>query len=386
MPAALALLLIGAAAIVASAQSSESLGLAPGRITIADAQPGQTYRATVTLQNQYDSPTPFTVERNGTVGAWTTVDPGPQFTVPARTSQTVALAIAIPQDTGPGNKTGQISFLADVRGSTRQGVGVLLEVSVGGEGRVKVTWQAATAEDAQVGHALFANVTARNDGNVRTRAQAHASVSAFGGGPALAQGNGSVELDPGQTGDAVISLGSTLPVGQYLVRVTSTDPAGFEVDLDVKVTVSGDAPDGRLRAIVNPIRVPAGKPVTVNAWFENTGRSDIGSARLSAQVLRDGKVEATLGSDGLAVVAGAHANLTAIWTPAREGNYRIVGHVEYDGFRTPDSEGRIEVGPGGFNQFWLVVGMLAVALVAGVVVIALIVRGRRARRPARPRS
>lgn len=370
--AALAIAALCAVSVLANAQS---LGVAPGQVTLPDAQPGVTAHATVRLQNQYDTASAFTVERSGTAGQWTLVDAGDSFTVAPRTTKTIGLAITPPEDAGPGNHTGQVTFYRQASSTTREGVGVLLSVHVGGEERRSVAWVGATVDDVQVGRSLLANLTARNDGNVRTTAQAHAEVTPLAGGGIVAQGNGSLDLDPGQAGDVVIVLGSGLPVGQYLVRVTSTDPAGFDETLDVKVTAQGVAPDGVLRAISNPIRVPAGRPVTISAWFESTGDVPVASARFSAQVLKDGEVVATLGSDGVAVPAHAHANLTAVWTPASGGAYRIVGHVAYDGFRTLDSEGRIEVGPASGTS-WLLVGIVVALFIAAVVLVILVLRQR----------
>lgn len=376
--AALAVAVLCVAAALASAQGGGSLGISPGQVTLPDAQPGETSHVTVRLQNQYSTASTFTVERNGTAGQWTVVDAGDSFTMAAGTTKTIGLAITPPEGAGPGNHTGQVTFYRQASSTTREGVGVLLVVHVGGEERRAITWVGATADDVQVGRSLLANLTARNDGNVRTTAQAHAEVTPFGGGAVLAQGNGSIVLDPGQTGDVVIVLGADLPIGQYLVRVTSTDPAGFDETLDAKVTAEGVAPDGRLRAITNPLRVPAGKPLTVAAWFESTGDVPIANARFSGQVLKGDEVVASLGSDGVAIAAHAHANLTAVWTPASGGAYRIVGHVEYDGFRTPDVEGRVEVGPAS-TASWLLVGIVAALFLVAVVLVVLVLRQRRDR-------
>lgn len=367
-----------AAAVLAGAQGGGSLGVAPGQVTLPDAQPGETSHATIKLQNQYDTASAFTVERNGTAGQWTVPDSGASFTVAARTTKTIVLAITPPEDAGPGNHTGQVTFYRQASSTTREGVGVLLLVHVGGEERRLISWVGATVEDVQVGRSLLANVTARNDGNVRTTAQAHADVTPLAGGAVVAQGDGSLVLDPGQTGDVVIVLGSSLPIGQYLVRITSTDPVGFDETLDAKVTADGVAPDGVLRAITNPIRVPAGKPVTISAWFESTGDVPVASARFSGQVLKGDEVVASLGSDGIPVASHAHANLTAVWTPASGGAYRIVGHVEYDGFRTPDSEGRIEVGAAS-GISWLLVGIVVALFVVAAGLIVLVLRQRRGR-------
>lgn len=380
-----ALLLFGLlAAGAVGAQTSG--GVAPDRIDLPDAQPGQTTHVTARVDNGGSAAT-FTVRRPaqfGPASSWVTVAAGDSFQVAANSKKAVDLAITPPEATGPGSHLGQLNFCRAVSDTVENCYGIHLNVTVGGEVRRAITWLGATADDVQVGQSLLANVTARNDGNVRTTVQAYAEVTPLAGGSVVAQGNGSLVLDPGQTGDVVIVPGGTLPIGQYLVRITSTDPAGFDETLDAKVTAEGVAPDGWLRAISNPIRVPAGKPVTIAAWFESTGDVPVTSARFSAKILKGGEVVASLGSDGLAVPANAHVNLTAVWTPANAGAYRIVGHVEYDGFRTPDSEGRIEVGPAGVGIPWWIFAAVAVALAVVAFFVILAVRRRGEGPPARP--
>ena len=373
-----ALLALLAAALLAPALADAqgpAIGVSPGEVVLPDAQAGQTVVRAVTVQNRFAEPTTFTVTTNGTAGGWTTVTPAGPVTVPANTNQRFELAIAVPDGTGPGTRTGQVTFTTEAKepasgsgSSVQRAVGVLLNVTVGGEARRTIAWVEATAPDVPVGTTLLVHALARNDGNVRSPATARATVTPFpSGDEVLAQGEGTVELDAGARGNATIALGAGLPIGQYWVHVQSVDPPGFNATLDVKVTAAGGAPDGRLRAITNPIRVGTGKPVTFAAWFESTGGPDVAAARFVGEVRRDGEVVASLGSAARAVPSGTHANLTAVWTPASAGAYTVVGHVEYDGFRTPESEGRIEVSVPGPDLLWLVWVLIALVAAGGIV-------------------
>ncbi|HUR61928.1 MAG TPA: hypothetical protein VM286_06140 [Candidatus Thermoplasmatota archaeon] len=337
-----------ASALPAGAQ--QYIGVA-GQVDIHGGQPGQTYHGSLSVQNQYSSPLTFKVTMNGTVGGWTVSDPPGPFTVPAKSAQKVLLAITPPDGTGPGRKAGGITFTTvesqgtlTASGATiRQSVTVILRVEMGGEARPDIVWLNASAEDAVVGEPLLAYVGARNDGNVRTVAKVHATATPLAGGDVAAQADGQVDIEPGQAGVARIDLGSKLPVGQYLVKVESTDPPGFNAALDAKVrAVGSSAADGRLLSILGNPRVPTGDPTTLVGWFQNTGKVPIGSARLFAQVLQGETVVAQLSSDAMAVPAHSSVNLTVIWTPGAAGLYTLVGHVEYEGYRTPDVEGRIE--------------------------------------------
>lgn len=378
--AVLALLAVSAPGI--PAQGQVPIGVSPGTVAVEDAQPGQTYHDSVSVQNQHTNPITFSIERNGTVGGWLTTDPAGSFTVPAKSAQRVQLTFLVPTGTGPGNRTGELRFTTQPsNGPTGSGVSVaqrltvLLRVGVGGNAHPHIVWLNATTEDVRVGEPLKAYATASNDGNVRTTAKAHAWVTTLVGSDRLAEADGSAQPEPGASATATFDLGSSLPVGQYLVHIESTDPAGFNATLDVKVLAEGaSAADGRLLSILNNPRVPTGDPTTLTGWFQNTGKVPIASARLFAQVLRGDTVVAQLSSDAQGVPARSSANLTVIWTPGSAGVYTIVGHVEYEGYRTPDVEGRIEAIGQGAIPWPIVVG---VALAMAALLVYLWVRRRK---------
>jgi hypothetical protein len=368
----LALLLVPAL----PAQSGEALGVAPDRVTVEDAQAGETYVRGVSLQHQYDSEGTIRVQVDGPESAWVTTDPASPFTMPPRTNRAVAVTIAIPGNALPGAHNTTLRF---IRGASEQpsGTGAAVEVSagihldllVGGEPVENLTYLSARVEDAAQGDPVHAFVTARNDGNVRATAQASGQVLPFeADAPVLANATGSIVLLPGEEGEVPVSFAAALEVGQYRANLTA---GAFAATLPFKVTPQGHpAPDGTLRAITHIPRATAHQPVALLAWFENSGAVAIDSAAAHVEVHRGGAggpLLAELDSAPAALQPGQHANLTMTWTPPKEGTYTLVGRVAYDGFTTLPNENLLNVVPAEVPFPWWFVVLVAIALVAVLV-------------------
>lgn len=362
-----------AAAWPATAQP-QSLGVTPGRIGIADAQPAQTYLRSVSLQNQLDSDSTMTVETQGAAAAWVSTQPASGFTVPARTNRDVVLSIAVPADAGPGRYDAVVTFTtepkADPQGSgqsLRPSVGVTLNFTVGGVARELLAWSDPRAEDAAANGPVTARLHARNDGNVATDARAAGEVLPFQGTDVLARADGTLRLDPGEEGDVVLTFPAGLPVGQYRVRLSSMQAVAFEGFAEFKVVAAGTAPDGVLRGVNHEPLGIAGQPVRLDAWFENTGSLTVSQAKWTGEVRQDGRLLAPVASDALTVAPGQHVNLTFYWTPPEPGTYRIHGTVLYDGYLTLPAESILNVvappaAASGLPWVWILLAMLLVVV------------------------
>lgn len=376
----------------AGAQQPSSLGVTPPQVEVRDAQRGEVYRQAVTVQNQFDSPTTVTYTPAGEVGGWTTATPASGFVVPARSSQAIDVAVRIPADAANGLHTGHLQLVAEPKqqpnGSgfaLRYAVAVVLNITVGGVQNVRLVWEDAKAEDVEVGSPAQVSVRVANAGNVRTVARATAQLLDPSGQASGAPAAASAEVVPGEALDIPFLFPSALArLGSHQVRVTSDPPGAFEkvVGFDVK-DVGALGKDGLLRFLEHEPWVDAGLPVKVTAVFENVGTTAIGRAKFSAEVTLDGKLVGVLASEELRAAPGQVLNLSAFFTPALPGTYRVVGKVTYDGIESPPNESQVNVrgagtgaaGPSlGGPPLWLLGVLLAVVLAVGV---AVAVRARR---------
>src|SRR5688572_24458063 len=216
-------LAVGAVWLLAptAAQGDESLGLSPGRYDVPTAQPGEAYVRELHLQNQFDDASDIEVTFQGEAGEWASTDPGGAFTVPPRSSRTVTLTVQVPGDAGPGSHQGQVTFTTESKeqpdgsgAAIRHGVGLLLNVTVGGEPVVRLEWLSARVEDAEQGQPVLAYVLVRNDGNVRAQPEAEGQVLPFDADePVLSQGSGASALRPGEQGEVEVVFPAGLEVG-----------------------------------------------------------------------------------------------------------------------------------------------------------------------------
>lgn len=371
----LALALVGVLALAAapsvSGQEDHGLGMAPERFRIDTAQPGESYVLQVLLQNRRGFDDTIRVTFSGEAGRWATVDPPTGFTVPAGEDHTVTVRLDVPPGTGPGLHEGQVTFTGEPSRSTsgsavRPSLGLRLEVTVGGQAVVQLSWISARAEDAPVGQPVAAFVRVRNDGNVRTTAEIVGQVLPFEEtGPVLSEAAGSLVVIPGQTADVPLQFAAGLALGQYHARLGSAD-GSFSQTVEFKVVPPGaHAPAGVLRLLDHVPSVEAGRPLRVDGWFENTGDAHVASARLTVEVRRGGELVEVASSEPLAVGARLHANLTVYFTPEQPGSYTLSGQVTYDGYRTESRESFLTVTGGeAWSWWWLLIVLVALALLA----------------------
>lgn len=373
--AALLALALGPGPVLA--QSQGSFGISPGRLAIEQAQAGETYLHSVLVQNELDTPSTITVTSAGPSGAWARTQPPSGFTIGAHSTQQVQLTIAVPDGTGPGPRIGWVNFTTEPKGdgsgtnSVRFAAALALNVTVGGDPVEKLTWISARVEDAQHGDSVHAFVRVRNDGNVRTLAEAAGQVLPFSeGDPVLSSSTGSAEVVPGDEVEVAVTFPSGLAPGQYRARLTAD---GFAEVHEFKVFPAGvRVPSAELRSLVSEGELRAGRVGTILARFANTGDVDIAAATFHGELRDDGgHLVATLASSSKAVGAGTNATLEIAWTPAEPGIYSLVGQVTYDGYETLPNEAHLEVhggagtGAAGF-PWWIlvVVAIIALALVA----------------------
>jgi hypothetical protein len=384
----LLVLLVAASWDLAHAQGCNGLGVSPIEVRLASAQPAQSYRSVVSIQNPCTYDRVIHTERTGVPGNWTTLSPA-TFNLAASSRQDVEVLVHIPDAQGPGAWQGYLRFVADPgAGPAGSGqavsaaVAVPLNVTVGGTPVEKIVYLDARVQDAPQGSDVHAFVTARNDGNVRTAAKANGQVLQFDADNVLKEASGTLAIDPGGTGEVPVTFEKGLAIGQYRARLRGD---GFEKTLEFKVVLPGTLPSsGTLKAILHAARVTAGQPARLDGWFQNTGDQPIGSAVLKAEVRKDGVLLAPLQSDSLSVPAGASVNLTVYWTPPDAGTYTIVGKVLYDGFFTAESTSLLNVDAGsGASWLWLV--LLALAVVALVLAFILFQQRKRRAKPLPPK-
>lgn len=373
---------VALAAFPASGQQ-ENFGVTPGTITLPDAQVGQSYLRTVTVQNQLDSASTITVEAQGEFGSWLTTDPASGFRIAARTNKAVVVTVAVPPTAGPGQHATIVTFTTEPKGTVtgsgqqvRLSAGATFNITVGGEPIRHITWGEARVADAQADEPVIARVVARNEGNVFDEAIVTGTIIPFEADtPILSEATGHKGLRPGESGEVEVTFPPGLEVGQYRAKLRSTQIDALDVTLAFKVVVPGSiVPSGTFRGINHEPFGFTGEPIRLDAWFHNDGTVRVVAAKFKAEVRQDGRLLAPLESDALTVPSGAHANLTVYWTPPAAGTYVVNGTILYDGYFTLPGQSIVNVkdkagagGGGGVPWVWLMLLLLLILVIMVVI-------------------
>ena len=101
--------------------------------------------------------------------------------------------------------------------------------------------------------------------------------------------------------------------------------------------------EGKLINLSSDRRPSCGDVATIRADFENGTPAEI-RAMLAVEVYLEGKLVKTLKGEETVVLAAGKGVLTAYFQPQQEGNYRLVGHINYAGKQTPAKELHLSVG------------------------------------------
>lgn len=366
------------------ASAAQSLGVTPAEIEVSGAQRGQTYVREVTLQNQFDTPSTFTVEREGETGAWARIEPSEEIVVPPRSDHPVLIVLDVPADAANGAHEGAIRFVGAAKerpeGSgfaLRYAVAVPLHVELGGPQRLLLRYVEARASDVEVGTPARVLVSVLNEGNVRAEARASGQVLDFAG-TEVARATNATQLRPGERVEIEILLPATLPEGTYRVLALPEGAAALAETSFKVVPVGTLGKEGVLRYLRHEPSVQGGLPVRVTGVFENTGAAAIARARLVGEVWQGDRLVAVFTSDELATASGETTELVAYFTSPVSGELRLVAHVVYDGFRSPPNEGILVAGElrEGSKAPWILGGAIGLVVVAS----AAVVLARRSRR------
>ena len=361
-----------------AASAAEGLGVTPAELQVTGAQRGETYVREVMLQNQFDSASTFTLDREGETGAWAALAAGgSELVVPPRTDERVRILLHVPDDAPNGAHEGALRFVAAAKSrpdgsgfALRYAVAVPLHVEVGGPQDVRLRFVAARAADVEVGSAPVVLVDVVNEGNVQAEARASVRVLDAQGQEAASAAN-ATRVRPGERATLQVPIGAPLPQGTYAVEVAPVGaPALAQTSFKV-VPVGTLGKEGSLRYLRHEPVVLGGLPVRVVGVFENTGAAPISRARLVGEAWAGEQLVSAFASDELAVPTGETVDLVAYFTSPVDGELRLVAHVVYDGFRSPANEGILVSGAprDDAGKPWLLAGALALVALGALVAL-----------------
>lgn len=351
---------------------ASGIGISPPTIEIADAYRGNEYRRTVTVFNAGQEARSFALEAKGEIEDWITFhDPDDPETaieiisVPGRPSAEqagtarVLVRIRLPDDVASGTYSSRLYVTSDrLSGddgdsghAVRLQASTALAISVSGSQILRGEVGRIEAGNTEIGLPLVIKVNFANTGNVVARPDIDVAIinAADGKVAEFSHSETEVRVDAREVIELEWDTSAAGKTGDYTAQV-SVSLAGESIDtrnVPFKIFPRGGlAAQGRLVSLSFE-QPPALRAMTkVVAEFENTGPVEV-SARLVAEVYRDGNLVDLMESEAWLVSAGEDEVIPGYYRPNRPGEYVLKGHVAYEGRRTATQDISFTIAGGG---------------------------------------
>ncbi|MGQ0536860.1 MAG: COG1470 family protein [Methanobacteriota archaeon] len=339
----------------------ESFGVTPVTVSLTDPPlvRGGAFRATLRIQNGFHSPTAVDVTPEGTVAPWLSFEPAGTFEIPADGTRTLTVNVAVPADAPNGEHRGTIRIRATGTGEPA-GSGAALNVEVAPAVRILVAGEqvlrfaAANLKiaDAASGAPIAVAGDFANRGNVRAAPTLALVVKDADGAEVLREDLQGTPVLPGARETQTLRASRGLPAGLYEATATLANAAtGSEpFPLSFRVLAEGASTEGATARVQGSLKKlfadPAGvvgEVVALSGEFANTGPVEIRDAKFTVGVFLAGRRVAVESSEPLRVPAGETVTLDAFFSPEKPGEHTFKGYVSFEGFRTPMKEGRFTV-------------------------------------------
>lgn len=337
-------------------QSASAIGVAigPAEIEIADALRGSEYIRDLSVFNPEDEAARYVIGVEGEGAGWVSllelddstvsID---SISVPGKGKEQFLVKIKVPPDAANGTHTATIYAETVPVGSSENGsisttlrAPVSLTIKVTGTQVLAGEVGDISASDIEVNYPLRIKAEFTNTGNVLARPRIYVSITQ---GDVFVDSFAASDTEVAVDGRQIIPLEwktDGKAVGKYLAAVA--------VSLEGKVLASQDIPfeilpagtltrNGMIDSLTLKGEPRLGGMTKVVAGFSNTGQIDT-KAKFVGEVYLDGALVSTLESEEVLTPVGETGALECYLTPETPGEYKITGHINYEGRTTEDKE------------------------------------------------
>lgn len=332
------------------------IGVFPALVEFKEALRGGEYVRTLTLVNRENATASVLLSTEGQVAQWVSLrgfddphTPLEAVEVPGQTELRLMLRVAVPADAANGVHAGTIRFQTRISdtsgGSSGMGVsvGLATEVKVEVTGTEKLAGEvvAISVVDVEVDRPpLRISTTFKNTGNVQATPLIRLVVKDATGTTVGEASFSDTVVDPGQM--TIIKSEwdvSGQPAGRYsaLVSVFLRENKIDEQELTFEILPRGTLTrSGALDEIALANQPHPGAVAKLVARFRNTGSIDTNAVFL-AEVYHGAALVGVLESREKLVPVGEPA-LLDLFLEVTEGDYKILGKVNYEGKETETKE------------------------------------------------
>lgn len=383
------ILLASAFFLLAANTAFAGLGISPSQMITPNLSKGSHMERTFVLsRSDPKEDLYFKVTTEGQTKDWITLDKGMEFTMPAGEQRfPIVVIVNVPKDIANGEYKGGIRLVSSSKSPDKiggSGASIVLsaliqtDFTITGEQVLEYELSSIKIRSVEEGSPLEVSITIINTGNVEAKpTKVHVEVfDKFNKN--LLESQDVIEMgsvEPFETGDIAISVPTKLGIDQYWARISAYKDEALlgEQSLVFEIVEIGSLQkNGNLKELLCNKKATIGEVVKITGVFENTGQSNY-SAKLVAEIYKNGKLVKLAESDLANVNTGKTENLSAYFTPDVSGEYTVKAHVAYSGGKTPEKESKISVGNVGLLAS--IGGISLLGLISTVAIFLLILIG-----------
>jgi hypothetical protein len=363
---------------------TRGVGIYPTEIDFGETLGGGQYDRALGVLNGGAGTERFAFSFEGDIAPWLSVlDPASQtpldggFLVDPITEGRVRLRAAVPADIPPGQYEGAVlvatvqeEATTDGPAGASAGLGALVpvEITVGGSQVIAGSLVDVRVPSVEAGAPLSVRTTLENTSNVQVDPEVKLVVRNSSGEAVGEQTYEYKGLHAQETTELVSEWDTT---GQNLGPRTATvsvSYAGTEIGsraVDFEILEAGALTrNGELEGIRLANSPRPGELAKIAATFRNTGQIET-RARFVGELYQDGRLVGEVESEERLLIVGEALDLEALAGISEDGDYRVVGKVNYEGRETGQLEAEFTVGsPRGGMTPWVWRGLLLAGVIA----------------------
>jgi len=359
-----------------------SIGLSPASVAIEDVLKGGYAEKTFTIYNTEPETRVFSFKIGGGLASWASAYPQDTFVVDGGQKQEIKVVVQPPQDAASGTYDGEISvsskpqtpsFSTGARADIQAGVVGHLALTVTNSQKPGLSVNSIEGNAIEERMPAFIKFDLTNPGNVRARPLISVDIADSHGKLLASVSKQDSEILPTHSATILMQLPTEdLPQGDYSLKI-SVSLGGQQIygrALRQEILEVGAlSRRGQIVELKVPPWAELGSYAKIEVLFRNLGT--LGStAKLSGEILVDGKPIAPISSEEVDVLPGQQVALATLYKPGQPGRHTVHAAVLFGGKLTEYTDGVINVnGTGASSQG---VNYNAIALLAALAVLAAI--------------
>ena len=336
--------------------AATGIAVTPSHLEISDALRGGDYERNITIYNPDNELTDYTLTASGGAGEWISFyeqeDPGSlvnRVTIPGNENVRILVKFTILQDAANGEHKATIFVTSvpveEASGGSGQVVSlaapVAVTIFVTGDQILSGVVNGINIDDVEVKYPLRIKVQFHNTGNVVATPLITVKIATQNGATINSFASSEFNVKPEKHETIPLEWDTTgRDPGDYIANVSVVlgDAIIKQEQLNFAILPVGTLTrSGSLTELKFGSDPGLGVLTTIQATFINTGQIDT-MAKFVGEVYHNDILVDTLQSEELLVAVGNMEFLEAYFKPDQPGEYRVNGHVIYEGKKTEEKE------------------------------------------------